>query len=105
MGIRGVELSVVWMYKFCELFDESSCLVTPLHPHCTQDVVQARTCHNNKILCARMVGYHPFQSLALIGNLEAFVNHIPNADVRSDVLEPPTRCTHVAIVVYDKYSS
>jgi hypothetical protein len=28
-GVRGAKMLSVWMYKFCELFDESNCVVTP----------------------------------------------------------------------------
>jgi hypothetical protein len=63
----------VWIYKFCELFDESNCVATLRYPHRTHHTAQAKRCHNNRILCAWMIKSHLFQSLATLGNLEAFV--------------------------------
>jgi uncharacterized membrane protein (Fun14 family) len=45
-----------------------------------------------------------FKALQHLETLKHSSNHISNVDVGSHNIDPPTRFTHVAIMMYDKYS-
>jgi len=93
----------LWIYKFCELFDESDCVVTPRYPYCIY-----HTRKGIKTIESSALGWsNPIYLKALqhLETLKRSSNHILNVDVGSDNLDPPTRFTHMAIMLYDKHSS